>query len=75
MHDRFQVGFVSLVQGVPGGWDAHLDGVREGRRRVLVTGTSLGGAMQLFMGLWLFHVRVNSAERGEGEGEWEWLGP
>lgn len=57
MHDRFQVGFVSLVQGVED-WGRYLDGVREGKRRVLVTGTSLGGALQLFMGLWLFHVRV-----------------
>lgn len=57
VHDRFQLGFLSLVQAIPD-WGPYLDGVRQGERQIHVTGTSLGGALSLFMGLWLFHVRL-----------------
>ena len=53
VHGKFQAGFNSLVATVDD-WTPYLDG-----KKVYVFGTSLGGALQLFMALWLWKVRLS----------------
>lgn len=51
VHGKFQAGFNSMVASVSD-WSPYLD-----KKKVYVMGTSLGGALQLFMALWLWKVK------------------